>query len=124
MAEMKSIKYKESDERLMVGMFREASFSNAGQVWQDFYQGDSIEKLEKLSDVKCCDDIDENDGIGFMYDFSDKQNFNIIIGDFVQANSKIPDGLFAKYIPKGLINYFQISSLINCLMGLPMKIFL
>jgi predicted transcriptional regulator YdeE len=108
MAEMKKIIYKEADERLMVGMFRETSFSNAGQVWQDFFQGDTIEKLNRLSDVKCCDDIDENDGIGFMYDFSDKQSFNIIIGDFVQTNSKIPEGLFAKHIPKGLIAHVQI----------------
>jgi hypothetical protein len=35
-----------------------------------------------------CDDIDENDGISFMHDFSDKQSFNIIIGDFVQTNTK------------------------------------
>jgi len=33
MAEMKKIIYKEADERLMVGMFRETSFSNAGQAW-------------------------------------------------------------------------------------------
>ncbi|EXG84583.1 hypothetical protein K413DRAFT_1335 [Clostridium sp. ASBs410] len=55
-----------------------------------------------------CDDIDENDEISFMHDFSDKQSFNIIIGDFVQTNTKIPEGLFAKYIPKGLIAHVQI----------------
>lgn len=108
MAEMKKIIYKEADERLMVGMLRETSFSNAGQVWQDFFQGDTIEKLNRLSDNKCCDDIDENDGIGFMYDFSDKQNFNIIIGDFAQVDTKVPEGLFAKHIPKGLIAHVQI----------------
>ncbi|MDR0922959.1 MAG: AraC family transcriptional regulator [Hungatella sp.] len=108
MAEMKKIIYKEAEERLMVGMFRETSFSNAGHVWQDFFQGDTIEKLNKLSAAKCCDDIDENDGIGFMYDFSDQQNFNIIIGDFVQTNTEIPEGLLAKHIPKGLIAHVQI----------------
>lgn len=108
MAEMKKIIYKQADERLMVGMFRETSFQNAGQAWQAFFQSDSIEKLNKLSDVKCCGDIDENDGIGLMYNFSENQNFDIIIGDFVQAHAEIPEGLSAKPVPKGLVAYVQI----------------
>ncbi len=108
MAEMKKIIYKETDERLMVGMYRETSFSKAGNVWQDFFQSDVIEKLNMLSDVKSCDDIDANDGIGLMYNFIDNQNFNIIIGDFVQTGTEIPEGLFAKHIPKGLTAQVQI----------------
>lgn len=108
MAEMKKIIYKETDERLMVGMYRETSFSKAGNVWQDFFQSDVIEKLNMLSDVKCCDDIDANDGIGLMYNFIDNQNFNIIIGDFVQTGTEIPEGLFAKHIPKGFTAQVQI----------------
>lgn len=108
MAEMKKIICKETDERLMVGIYRETSFSNAGNVWQDFFQSDVIEKLNMLSDFKCCDDIDANDGIGLMYNFIDNQNFNIIIGDFVQTGTEIPEGLFAKHIPKGLTAQVQI----------------
>ncbi len=108
MAEMKKIIYKETDERLMVGMYRETSFSKVGNVWQDFFQSDVIEKLNMLSDVKSCDDIDANDGIGLMYNFIDNQNFNIIIGDFVQTGTEIPEGLFAKHIPKGLTAQVQI----------------
>lgn len=108
MVEMKKIIYKEADERLMVGMHCETSFSNAGNVWQDFFQSDVIEKLNTLSDVKCCDDIDANDGIGLMYNFIDNQNFHIIIGDFVQTGTEIPEGLFAKHIPKGLTAQVQI----------------
>lgn len=108
MAEMKKIIYKQADERLMVGMFRETSFQNGGQAWQTFFEGDFIEKLNKLSGVKCCDDLDENDGIGLMYDFSDKYNFSIIIGDLLQLGSDIPDGLYVKHIPKGLVAYVQI----------------
>lgn len=106
MAEMKKITYKQADERLMVGMFRETSFQNGGQAWQTFFEGDFIEKLNKLSAVKCCDDLDENDGIGLMYDFSDKYNFSIIIGDFVQSDTEIAEGLYAKHIPKGLQMFF------------------
>lgn len=108
MAEMKKMIYKQADERLMVGMFRETSFQNGGQAWKTFFEGDFIEKLNKLSDVKCCDDLDENDGIGLMYDFSDKNNFSIVIGDFVQLDTEIPEGLYAKHIPKGLVAYVQI----------------
>jgi len=89
-------------------MYRETSFSKAGNVWQDFFQSDVIEKLNMLSDVKSCDDIDANDGIGLMYNFIDNQNFNIIIGDFVQTGTEIPEGLFAKHIPKGLTAQVQI----------------
>lgn len=108
MAEMKKIVYKQADERLMVGMFCETSFQNGGQAWQAFFQGDYLDKLNKLSDVKCCDDLDENDGIGLMYDFSDKLNFKVIIGDFVQVNANIPEGLAVKTIPKGLVAHVQI----------------
>ena len=108
MAEMKNIIYKEADERLMVGMHSETSFSNGGSVWQEFFQSDVIKKLNMLSDFKCCDDIDANDGIGLMYNFTDKQNFHCIIGDFVQTEAKIPEGLFVKHIPKGSTAQVQI----------------
>jgi AraC family transcriptional regulator len=108
MAEMKKIIYKKADERLMVGMHRETSFSDAGNAWRDFFQSDAIEKLNMLSDAKCCDDIDANDGIGLMYNFIDNQNFHIIIGDFVQIGTQIPEGLFVKHIPKGLAAHVQI----------------
>ena len=108
MAEMKRIIYKEVDERLMVGMQRETSFFEAGKVWQEFFKSRELEKLNRLEDSKCCDDIDANDGIGLMYDFQDRNNFNIIIGDFVQAEAQVPEGLFVKRIPKGLTAQVQI----------------
>lgn len=108
MAEMKKIIYKEAGERLMVGMYRETSFSEAGNVWQDFFKSNAIEKLDMLSDVKCCEDIDANAGIGMMYNFKDMNNFEFIIGDFVQVGTEIPDGLFEKYVPGGLTAHIQI----------------
>lgn len=108
MAEMKKILYKEVDERLMVGMHCETNFSEGGKAWQEFFQNDIIEKLNTMSDVKCCADIDANQGIGLMYNFKDTHNFHIIIGDFVQTGTKIPEGLFSKYIPKGLTAQVQI----------------
>lgn len=100
-AEIKKIIFKQADERLMVGMFRETSFQNGGQAWQTFFDGDFIEKLNKLSDVKCCDDLDENDGIGLMCDFSDKNNFGIIIGDFVQLGTIDFSGVIDKQMDIG-----------------------
>lgn len=108
MAEMKRIVYKEAEERLMLGMHRETSFSDGGKAWQAFFAGGAIEKLNALADCKCCDDIDANDGMGLMYQFSDMNHFHIIIGDFVQVGTDVPEGLFAKYIPKGLTAHVWI----------------
>lgn len=108
MSEMKKITYKEAGERLMVGMHRETSFHEAGSVWQEFFKSRESLKLDLLADVKCCDDIDANDGIGLMYGFKDMYNFQIIIGDFVQTGAQIPDGLYVKHIPKGLTAQVQI----------------
>lgn len=108
MAEMKRIIYKKAEERLMVGMHRETSFSEGGKVWQAFFQCGVIEKLGLLSNAKCCDDIDANDGIGLMHDFIDNQNFQIIIGDFVKIGTEIPEGLSARHIPQGMTAQVQI----------------
>lgn len=108
MAEMKKIIYKEVGERLIVGIYRETSFWEAGNAWQEFFKSNVIEKLDLLSDVKCCEDIDPNAGIGMMYNFKDMNNFEFILGDFVQVGTEIPDGLFAKYVPGGLTAHIQI----------------
>lgn len=109
MAEMKKIIYREAEERLMVGLHRETSFPEAGNVWQEFFNGGVCEKLNMMPhDSRCCDDIDEADGIGLMYDFRGKDNFNFIIGDFVRKDTEIPEGFTAKHIRKGLTAQVQI----------------
>lgn len=108
MAEMKRIVYKEVDARIMVGLQRETSFPEAGGVWQEFFSSGTAETLNMLSGVNCCDDIDANDGIGLMYDFTGMNNFSFIIGDFVQVDTEIPSGLYARHIPKGLTAQIQI----------------
>lgn len=108
MAQLKKIVYREAGERLMVGVHHETSFFEAGQAWQTFYQGDALEKLDTLSNVKCCDDIDSNVGIGMMYHFRDMNHFELIIGDFVQLGADIPNGLQAKRISAGLLAHIQI----------------
>ncbi len=108
MADMKKIIYKETKERLMVGLGRETSFFEAGNVWKEFVEGDTIEKLGALSDSTCCEDIDSNVGIGMMYNFKDMNNFEFILGDFMNADTEIPEGLTAKYVPAGLAAHIQI----------------
>jgi AraC family transcriptional regulator len=108
MAEMKKIIYKEAEERLMIGMHTETSFFEAGKVWQAFFEGDTPEKLSVVSDVKRCDDIEENAGIGMMYNFKDMNNFELVIGDFVQVDTQIPEGLYSKHVPGGLTAHIQI----------------
>ena len=108
MADMKKIIYKETKERLMVGLGSETSFFEAGNVWKEFFEGDTIEKLGPLSDSTCCEDIDSNVGIGMMYNFKDMNNFEFIIGDFMNAGTEIPEGLTAKYVPAGFTAHIQI----------------
>ena len=108
MAQMKQITYKETPERLMVGASHNTSFAEAGNAWQAFYQSDVNEKLETIADAKCCDDIDSNVGIGMMYDFQDMDHFSLIIGDFVNVGTAIPQGLQAKHTPAGCTAHVQI----------------
>jgi AraC family transcriptional regulator len=108
MAEVRKIVYKEVGERLMVGLHRETSFREAGNVWQEFFHSDIGRKLDALSNAKCCDDIDSNAGIGMMYHFKDADTFECIIGDFVHTGAEIPDGLFARNVPGGLTAHIQI----------------
>ena len=108
MARMKQIIYKETPERLMVGVYHDTSFAEAGSAWQAFYQSDVNEKLETIADAKCCDDIDSNVGIGMMYDFRDMNHFSFIIGDFVNVGTVIPEGLQAKHTSAGCTAHVQI----------------
>ncbi len=108
MADMKKIIYKETKERLMVGQGQETSFFEAGNVWKEFFEGEAIEKLGSLSDSTCCEDIDPNAGIGMMYNFKDMNNFEFIIGDFINVNTEIPKGLTVKHVPAGLTAHIQI----------------
>lgn len=108
MAEMKKITYQNVDERLMVGMQRATSFYDAGKVWQEYFVSDTIDQLSRLSEVKECDDIDDNEGIGCMFNFSDEMHFTLILGDFVKVGTKIPEGISSKYIPKGITAQIQI----------------
>lgn len=108
MAEVKKIVYHTTHDRLMVGVHRETSFAEAGTAWQEFFADGTAEQMNLLSDAKDCDDIDPNAGIGMMYHFQDVNRYELIIGDFVQTGAAIPDGLFARRIPGGLVAYVQI----------------
>lgn len=109
MAEMKKIIYKEAEERLMVGFYRETSFYDAGKVWQEYFKSGTVEKLKSLpNEAFCCDDIGPCDSIGFMYGFKDKYHFNFVIGDFVKVGTEIPEGFFTKHIPKTRNAHVQI----------------
>ena len=114
LAELKKIIYKETDERIMVGMRRETSFMECGEVWQAYFKSKEFELVCSLPDeVRQCDDIDDNEGIGCSYDFVDDMHFTVLIGDFVKVGTIIPDGLATKYLPKGITAHIQIEG--NCL---------
>lgn len=109
LAELKKIIYKEVDERIMVGMRRETSFMGCGEVWKEYFKSKEFELVCLLpSEVRQCNDIDNNEGIGCSYDFVDDMHFTVLIGDFVKVGTIIPDGLATKYIPKGITAHIQI----------------
>lgn len=108
MAEMKKITIKEVPELIMVGFHCETDFYSAGGVWREYFQSDTIEQLKTLVDFSCCEDIDHCEGIGLMFNFKGMDNFDLIIGDFYKPDTYIPDGLFSKYIAKGLTAHVQI----------------
>lgn len=108
MAELKKIVYKEFHERLMAGIHYQTSFFEAGKMWQEYFECNEINYLKELSQFTCCEDIDENDGIGMMYNFKDTNNFELILGDFMKVNAPISDELHTKHISGGMVAHIQI----------------
>ena len=109
MAEMKKITYKETPERLFVGYQYETDSSKEGEVWQVHFNSDAYEKLRTLSESDfCCDDIDPCDSIALLHNFKGKDNYSLIIGDYVKPGTVLPEGFSAKYLPKGEAAYIQI----------------
>ncbi|MDQ0214506.1 effector-binding domain-containing protein [Oikeobacillus pervagus] len=108
MAELKEIVYKEFDERLMVGVHYHTSFFKAGNAWKSYFESDKAKYLNELSEFVYCEDIDENDGIGMMFNFQDTNTFELILGDFMKVNTPVPYELYKKYIPSGTVACIQI----------------
>ena len=108
MAELKKIVYKEFEERLMVGVHNNTSFFEAGNAWKSYFESDKIDYLKSLSEFTYCEDIDENDGIGMMFNFQDTSTFELILGDFMRVNTPVPHDLYQKHIPSGTVACIQI----------------
>lgn len=108
MAEMKKIVYKQTPARLMAGLHSQTTFHKMGEIWQKFFQSSIAEELQTYKDFSCCDDLEENDGIDLMFNFKDKDNFEVIIGDFFKTDAKLPKNFFTKPIPEGLTAHIQI----------------
>ncbi len=109
MAEVKKIMYKDVEERVMVGLKKETNFNDCGKVWKEYFGSNEIELVCNLpNEVRQCNDIDENEGIGCSYDFVDDMHFTVLIGDFVKTGAKIPEGLYKKKIPRGTTAHIQI----------------
>lgn len=109
MAEVKKIYYDDVHERLIVGMKRDTTSEMCGALWQEFFISKEFQLVCDLPDeVRDCDDIDDSEGIGFSYDYTDADHFSVIIGDYVKVGTKIPEGLFAKAVPAGCVAHIQI----------------
>jgi len=108
MAEMRKITYKEVPERLFIGFCKDTDFYKAGEVWQEYFKSDTVDKLKELAVFSCCEDIDDCDGIGFMHNFKGADNFTLMLGDFFKPETEVPEGLLVKHIPASLTAHVQI----------------
>lgn len=103
MAELKKIEYEEYAPRKIVGMMKMTSFQKAGEeCWGTaFKEGlfDRFSEIEKWT----CKDIDDYIGLGHMSKFVGKDNFQYIIGKFVELDAPVPENMYAENVSPGTV---------------------
>jgi AraC-type DNA-binding domain-containing proteins len=103
MAELKKIEYVDYGARKMVGMMKMTSFQKAGEeCWgAAFKEGvfDRITEIERW----ICKDIDDYIGLGHMSKFTDNDNFQYIIGKFVELDAPVPKNMYVENMPAGTV---------------------
>lgn len=97
------------NERMIVGLATETSFSDAGSAWSQVKNQNLKMLLSPFSTQSYCDDIEENIGIGVMVNFRDQNHFKLIIGDFFAANTRVPQKLDSFSLPTCSIAKFKFS---------------
>ncbi len=119
MAELKKIEYVEFGARKIVGMMKMTSFQKAGEeCWGvAFKEGvfDRIQEIERWN----CKDIDDYIGLGHMSKFVGNDNFQYIIGKFVELDAPVPEKMYTENISAGTVAKIWIEAdnlndIINC----------
>lgn len=102
-AEMKKIEYVQWDARKVVGMMKNTAFDRAGEeCWGTAVKEGLFDTLQELEEW-FTPDMDDYFGLGYMSQFSDNMHFQYIVGRFVDPDAPVPDTLYAKDIPSGMV---------------------
>lgn len=103
MAELKKIEYVDYGARKIVGRMKMTSFQKAGEeCWGAAFKEGLFDKIAKIEDW-VCKDIDDYIGLGHMSKFVGDNNFQYIIGKFVELNAPVPETMYAENIPEGTV---------------------
>ena len=103
MAELKKIEYVNYGARKIVGMMKMTSFQKAGEeCWGAAFKEGVFDKIAEL-DQWICKDIDDYIGLGHMSKFVDNDNFQYIIGKFVEPDAPVPEKMYSENISAGTI---------------------
>ncbi len=103
MAEVKKIEYVKYEERKVVGRCRTSSFVKAGEdCWAMAIKEGVFDKLSEI-DSYVCDDIDDYFGLGHMSKFDSNDDFQYVVGKFVNCDAPDVEGMYSEYIPAGTV---------------------
>lgn len=103
MAELKKIEYVDYGARKIVGMMKMTSFQKAGEeCWGAAFKEGVFDKIAEL-EPWICRDIDNYIGLGHMSKFVDNDNFQYIIGKFVEPDAPVPEKMYSENISAGTI---------------------
>ncbi len=119
MAELKKIEYVDYRARKIVGMMKMTSFQKAGEeCWGAAFKEGVFDKIAELEQW-ICRDIDNYIGLGHMSKFVDNDNFQYIIGKFVEPDAPVPEKMYSENISAGTIAKIwieadNINDIIDC----------
>jgi AraC family transcriptional regulator len=103
MAELKKIEYVEFSARKIVGMMKTTSFQKAGdECWGAAFRDGVFDRLTAI-DQWMCKDLDAYIGLGHMSKFTDRDNFQYVIGKFAEPDAPVPEGMYAENVPAGTV---------------------
>lgn len=118
-AELKKIEYIDYGARKIVDMMKMTSFQKAGEECRSaaFKEGvfDKIIEIERW----VCKDIDNYIGLGHMSKFVSNDNFQYIVGKFVELDAPVPEKMYTENIPSGTaakiwIEADNLNDIIDC----------
>ncbi len=103
MAELKKIQYVEWGPRKIIGRKSMTTFQKAGEeCWGAAFRDGLLDRFQEM-EAWICSDIDPYVGLGHMSRFVGRDEFQYIIGKFVEPGAPVPDDMDAESIPAGTV---------------------